>query len=91
MRSRCHHRPLNRHAIVGDRCGCETALGRGHNASSAAAIAAASSSLGAGVIDALTIRPYRRTVSLFLIARVLTIMSWKVRFSESHNGQRKPR
>jgi hypothetical protein len=26
-----------------------------------------------------------------LIARVLTIMSWNVRFSESHNGQRKPR
>jgi len=60
MRSRCHHRPLNRHAKVGADRGCDTTLGRGHNASIAAAIATASSSLGAGVIDAAaTSRPYR--------------------------------
>ncbi len=97
MRSRCHHRPLNLHASVGGGCGCETALGRGHSASIATAIAAASSSLAAGLIDALTSRPYRTRFRAcpprqsFLIARVLTIMSWNVRFSESHNGQKKPR
>ena len=64
MRSRCHHRPLNRHARVCDCWGCTTAVGRGHSASSAAAIAAASSSVGAGVIEvAATIRPYRTRLS----------------------------
>jgi hypothetical protein len=60
MRSRCHHRPLNRHAKVADCWGCTSAVGRGHNASRAAAIAAASSSVGAGLIElADTFRPYR--------------------------------
>jgi hypothetical protein len=51
MRSRCHHRPLNRHASDGADRGCVRAVGRGHNASMAAAIATASSSLGTGLID----------------------------------------
>ena len=98
MRSRCHHRPLNRQASVGACSGCAITVGRGHSASIAAAIAAASSSLGAGVIEiAATVRPYRtrllavRRRQLFLIARVFTIMSWNVRFSESHSGHRNPR
>jgi len=66
MRSRCHQRPLNRQASVGADWGWETTLGRGHNASIAAAIAAASSSLGAGVIEAAaTSRPYRAGVRKF--------------------------
>ena len=46
-----HHRPLNfQTAAAGDRH-VAAATGRGHSASTAAAIAAASSSVAAGVID----------------------------------------
>ena len=50
MRSRCHQRPLCLHANVRSTSAGPAATGFGHNASTAAMTAAASSGVGAGEI-----------------------------------------
>lgn len=52
-RSRCHHRPLNRHVGGPWRSWSSTVAGFGHSASTTATIAAASSSVGAGEMSVL--------------------------------------
>ena len=90
-RSRCHQRPLNRHARDRSGSSARGQEGLGPQGSVAATIAAASSAVGAGLIstgDTLAVAPVR---GQFRTARVRTIMSWNVRFSLSQRGQSRPR
>ena len=94
MRSRCHHRPLKRQAIVRDRAGCAMATGLGQSASTADTIAAASSAVGAGSMCVsgmpvtLAPAPGSNPSGHTLITRVPATMSCQVRLSLSHSIHR---
>lgn len=89
--------------MVRSRSGWAATIGFGHNASTDATIAAASSRVGAGlmvtngsweVTSGSVVAPASAASNRDVqtrTARVRTIMSWNVRFSESHNGHRNPR